>query len=59
MADFVEHFKGIQWNPDITIFISRYNDEHKMLWPGRSFSKMYGSEPRYNDIRYKVIPDQI
>ena len=28
-----------------------------MLCPGKSYSKMYGTEPRYNDLRYNDIPD--
>ena len=28
-----------------------------MLCPGKSCSKMYGTEPRYNDLRYNDIPD--
>ncbi len=27
------------------------------LCPGKSYSKMYGTEPRYNDLRYNDIPD--
>ena len=27
-----------------------------ILCPGRSYSKMYGTEPRYNDLRYNDIP---
>ena len=28
-----------------------------MLCPGKSYSKMYATEPRYNDLRYNDIPD--
>ena len=28
-----------------------------MLCPGKSYSKMYETEPRYNDQRYNGIPD--
>ena len=39
----------------------RYNDipdiTMNMLYPGKSYSKMYGTEPRYNDLRYNDIPD--
>ena len=45
----------IQCNPDITILDITMN----MLCPGKSYSKMYGTEPRYNDLRYTCndIPD--
>ena len=36
----------IQWNPDITILDITMD----ILCPGKSYSKMYGTEPRYNDI---------
>ena len=28
-----------------------------ILCPGKSDSKLYGTEPRYNDLRYNDIPD--
>ena len=28
-----------------------------MHFPGKSYSKMYGTEPRYNDLRYNDIPN--
>ena len=28
-----------------------------MLCPGKSYSKIYGTETRYNDLRYNDIPD--
>ena len=28
-----------------------------MLCPSKSYSKMYGTEPRYNDLRYSNIPN--
>ena len=29
----------------------------KILYPGKSYSKMYGTEPRYNDLRYNENTD--
>ena len=44
----------ILWNSDITIL--DINDvpgvTMNILCPGKSYSKMYGTEPRYNDLRY-------
>ena len=36
----------IQWNPGLTIFGITIN----IRLPSKSYSKMYGAEPRYNDI---------
>ena len=36
----------VQWNLDITILDITMNI---ILCPGKSYSKMYGPEPRYND----------
>ena len=37
----------------------RYNDipgiKRNMLCPGNSYSKTYGTEPRYNDLRYNDL----
>ena len=48
-----------QCSYDTTIL--EYNDipgiTINMLCPGKSYSKMYGTEPRYNDLRYNDIPD--
>ena len=33
----------IQWNPGLR-------------FPSKSYSKMYGAEPRFNDIRFNDIP---
>ena len=39
----------------------RYNDIPgimiNMLCPGKSYSKMYGTEPQYNDLRYSRYND--
>ena len=37
----------IQWNSDITILDVTMN----ILCTGKSYTKMYGTEPRYNDLR--------
>ena len=38
----------IQWNSDITILDVTMN----ILCTGKSYTKMYGTEPRYYDLRY-------
>ena len=40
-------FVVIQWNPGITINIR---------FPGKSYSKMYGAEPQFNDLRFNDTP---
>ena len=49
----------LQWNPDTTILDITISPGKKinMLCPGKSYSKMYGTEPRYNDLQYNDIPD--
>ena len=37
----------VQWKPDLTINI---------LCPGKSYSKLYGAESRFNSIRFSDIP---
>ena len=46
--------KQVQWNPETTILDITIN----ILCPGKSCSKMYGTEPRYNDLRYNDILDK-
>ena len=49
----------LQWNPDTTILDITIN----MVCPDKSYSKMYGTEPRYNDeflalaTERKIFPD--
>ena len=40
----------LQWKPDITIL-------DITISPVKRYSKMYGTEPRYNDLQYNDIPD--
>ena len=52
-SSFLTHHIVLQWNPDLT-----YPDlTYKCFRPGQSHSKMYGEEPRFNEPRFKVIPD--
>ena len=41
-----KHSTYRQWNPSVTINI---------CLSSKSYSKMYGAEPRYNDLRYNYI----
>ena len=44
----------VQWNPDKKIIP---DIAMEILYPGKSESKMYGTEPRYNDLRCNDNPD--
>ena len=40
----------LQWKPDTTIL-------DITISPVKRYSKMYGTDPRYNDLQYNDIPD--
>ena len=42
----------LQWNPDFTIVDLTIN----IPCPGKSYSKLYGGESRFNNIRFSDIP---